>query len=521
MRKKNLSSLRQDESFCLDETVDIINEKKKESYEGKIVSVKGDKIIVYNTQKNKEEIYTKKDKKVIKQWNFKRPLQIYNRVDFELNNTNYWVEAIVIDIDEYNNKVLVKYKNNNRFKKIGEEWIYMDSNRIYPVGLYTKYDKSNNKFFSSNLSLSVSGSDFNNILGKKTTNNSISLSEEQELKFQISMKKINFLIKKVSGDGNCMFRAVSDQVYGSEQYHSILREKCMDYLVVQKRFFELFIEGDFNNYINEKRKNGTWGDDIELEALSEIYNRPIEIYSGSTKPLRSFHEDKKFYLDKNNKNKDIVLTPIRISYHGKKHYNSIVPIKNDYDNKYINYKNNIIKTKPGIYENKIIKIAKDNEERLDEGIKLSEDEYIDKLKKVLSGKKNEEIMDEIILALNKNNKDINDCDEDSKNENFKIKKEENKDVKSEEKSEEKNEKKEEEDKNKEEENNIEKSNINNKEKDEPKSKNNDDEYFNNPVIKAALELGFDLESAIEAWSIFGDNKELVINYLINYKNQNY
>ena len=29
-----------------------------------------------------------------------------------------------------------------------------------------------------------------------------------------------------------------------------------------------------------KSKLGVWGDDVELQAISEIYNRPIEIYSG-------------------------------------------------------------------------------------------------------------------------------------------------------------------------------------------------------------------------------------------------
>ena len=36
-------------------------------------------------------------------------------------------------------------------------------------------------------------------------------------------------------------------------------------------------------------QDGIWGDDVEIEALSEIYGRPIEIYSTSVKPIRTFH----------------------------------------------------------------------------------------------------------------------------------------------------------------------------------------------------------------------------------------
>lgn len=37
--------------------------------------------------------------------------------------------------------------------------------------------------------------------------------------------------------------------------------------------------------------DGVWGDDIELQALSEIYNRPIEIYAYNNEPMRTFHEE--------------------------------------------------------------------------------------------------------------------------------------------------------------------------------------------------------------------------------------
>ena len=509
MRRKNARNIEIEENFYVDEIVDIINEKKEESYEGKILGIKNDKIIVFNINKNREESYDRNERKVIKAWGSDRPLQIYNRVDLELKDTNYWVEGVVLKINEENNEALVKYQNSNRYKRIQKEWIDFESKRIYPVGMYTKYDKQNN-LQSSNLSLSKSGININNnLLGKKTKNNSTPLNEEQEIKFQKIMDNNNFLIKKVVGDGNCMFRAFSDQIYGSEKYHNVLREKCMDYLVVQKRFFEQFIEGDFDSYINEKRKNGIWGDDIELEALSEIYNRPIEIYSGSEKPLRCFHEDKKLYL--NNTNKGIVITPIRLSYHGRKHYNSIVPKKDD-TNKYRDYLDNIIRTKPGEYEKKIISFAKDNEERLDKGIELSEEEYRNYLKKFFSVKK-EEMLDEIILKLNKINEKIHIIKK-NKDENPQKENNKNKIDKDDSKNEEK-EKKEKKEENKKEINDKNENIIKDKKNDE----NNDNEYLNNSIIKCAMDLGYDLDSAILAWSKYDNNKELAINYLISMKEQ--
>ncbi len=56
--------------------------------------------------------------------------------------------------------------------------------------------------------------------------------------------------------------------------------------------------------------------------------------------------------------------------------------------------------------------------------------------------------------------------------------------------------------------------------DENKNKKglNEADYFSNPVIQSALEYGFSLEDAIMAWTIYGDNQDLVIQYLLSTKN---
>ena len=78
-------------------------------------------------------------------------------------------------------------------------------------------------------------------------------------------------------------------------------------------------EDFFEEYVARKRLDGVWGDDIELQAIAEIYNRSIEIYAYRNEPMRTFHEEQ---------NKGGALEPIRLSYHGGEHYNSIVMIEN-------------------------------------------------------------------------------------------------------------------------------------------------------------------------------------------------
>ena len=168
---------------------------------------------------------------------------------------------------------------------------------------------------------------------------------EQEKKFRLNLFKKKYVHHLLKRDGNCLFSSISDQVYGTDKHSAIIREKCMDYIEKNKLFYSQFIEGGEKQmpaYIKRKRKLGIWADNLEIQALSEIYNRPIEIYIKIDKPIRSFCNgsiDKKY--------------PMKISYHGNKHYNSIVPSNNHQD--YQLYKKELLKTFPGVYETQFIK----------------------------------------------------------------------------------------------------------------------------------------------------------------------
>lgn len=80
------------------------------------------------------------------------------------------------------------------------------------------------------------------------------------------------------GDGNCLFRSVSCQVYGDETWHDRVREECMDYMAKDVEHFASFVDGDYNEYIRTKRQSGTFGDNPEIQAIAELYNRPVIIY---------------------------------------------------------------------------------------------------------------------------------------------------------------------------------------------------------------------------------------------------
>ncbi|XP_065126348.1 OTU domain-containing protein 5-A isoform X2 [Paramisgurnus dabryanus] len=137
---------------------------------------------------------------------------------------------------------------------------------------------------------------------------------EQEHWFEKALgEKKGFVIKKMKEDGACLFRAVADQVYGDQDMHEVVRKHCMDYLMKNADYFSNYVTEDFTTYINRKRKNNCHGNHIEMQAMAEMYNRPVEVYQYGTEPINTFHG-----IHQNNDE------PIRVSYHRNIHYNSVV-----------------------------------------------------------------------------------------------------------------------------------------------------------------------------------------------------
>jgi hypothetical protein len=49
--------------------------------------------------------------------------------------------------------------------------------------------------------------------------------------FLMALKKRGLEIREQDGDGNCLFRAISLQVYGDPNMHGDVRKQCMDHMV--------------------------------------------------------------------------------------------------------------------------------------------------------------------------------------------------------------------------------------------------------------------------------------------------
>lgn len=139
---------------------------------------------------------------------------------------------------------------------------------------------------------------------------------DEQQQFAAALKKQGLEIVEQEGDGNCLFRAISLQVYGDASMHEEVRQRCLDFMARDKEHFSQFITDEpFEQYIRRKRQDGVHGNNPEIQAISELFNRPIEVFvpENGASPLNIFHAEYK--------TQD---APIRLSYHDGNHYNAVI-----------------------------------------------------------------------------------------------------------------------------------------------------------------------------------------------------
>jgi len=90
----------------------------------------------------------------------------------------------------------------------------------------------------------------------------------------------------IEADGNCLFRAISDQLYHDYgNNHAEIRMEICDYMTKYKEDFEVFLvlddkdaveddgedASDFETYMHNMRQDGDWGGHLELVAAARMY----------------------------------------------------------------------------------------------------------------------------------------------------------------------------------------------------------------------------------------------------------
>lgn len=123
-----------------------------------------------------------------------------------------------------------------------------------------------------------------------------------------------YQVKKIKRDGNCLFRAISDQLkrfkdkpqFSSQELRSIAVNHIKDNMPE----YQNFIEGDIVQYCENMEKEGVWGGEQEIRALAEYLSYQIKV-------IQSEH----LLAPYGNPNHPIIY----LAYNGNTHYDSLIP----------------------------------------------------------------------------------------------------------------------------------------------------------------------------------------------------
>lgn len=144
-----------------------------------------------------------------------------------------------------------------------------------------------------------------------------------EQAFADILLKRGFRILPIRPDGNCLFRALAVHVHGTEEAHAIVREDVIDFLDEEREWFSQFVAEDFGRYLQRKRRNGCYGNHLELQAAAELYCRPLEVYAYRAEPINVIDCGTRLH----GRSHEIPygpVEPIRVSFHRTSHYNCVV-----------------------------------------------------------------------------------------------------------------------------------------------------------------------------------------------------
>ncbi|XP_034444876.1 putative bifunctional UDP-N-acetylglucosamine transferase and deubiquitinase ALG13 isoform X2 [Hippoglossus hippoglossus] len=105
------------------------------------------------------------------------------------------------------------------------------------------------------------------------------------------LSSVGLYRKMVARDASSLFRAVSEQLYYSQNYHQKIRQDCADFMRTNRCNFEPFVEGSFEKYLERLEDPKETVGQVEIKALSQLYRRCFLIYRYPGKPATVISED--------------------------------------------------------------------------------------------------------------------------------------------------------------------------------------------------------------------------------------
>ncbi|KAI9061853.1 cysteine proteinase [Trametes sanguinea] len=103
--------------------------------------------------------------------------------------------------------------------------------------------------------------------------------EENSQMLDAQLRQLGLYAAHTIGDGNCLFRALSDQLYGTPSYHLKLRQEICDWIEAHKERYAPFVEDErgLEHHLSCMRQPATYGGHLELSAFAHMTKHNVKV----------------------------------------------------------------------------------------------------------------------------------------------------------------------------------------------------------------------------------------------------
>jgi hypothetical protein len=167
----------------------------------------------------------------------------------------------------------------------------------------------------------------------KITLRNSSRDREDKMLFDGLLQSIGLQTVSVEGDGNCLFRAISFIVYGTDAHHAMIRYYVC--LYIRQRARKCFGSSQAPSpavveaYVSRLCLDREWGDEIAVRAAGYLYERPVKVFISDGQGGIAVHPQFPGNIVNNNQNSNsspgcITNEILLANYSGVTHFDALV-----------------------------------------------------------------------------------------------------------------------------------------------------------------------------------------------------
>mmetsp|Transcript_71445 Transcript_71445/g.190492 ORF Transcript_71445/g.190492 Transcript_71445/m.190492 type:complete len:375 (+) Transcript_71445:37-1161(+) len=90
---------------------------------------------------------------------------------------------------------------------------------------------------------------------------------------------LKLVLRKMSDDGNCQFRALAMELYGSQDWHLTVRKRVVLNMARNQAEYQMYVgtEQEWRQYLEKMKADSFWGDELSLRSAADAYNIIVHV----------------------------------------------------------------------------------------------------------------------------------------------------------------------------------------------------------------------------------------------------